>query len=147
MILVPEIRDPVVLVGAAQVTLTNAIIDYDVDKHDYDIRRSVINGYGHIVSRGDFFTGRIDWHGITLSQYIAFKALQGTTVRLWPFGVGGISGSSPAQYYPFVDVIVNSVAPYHRNSVWVYDALIISVVSQAKYTLARALNTGLAPET
>lgn len=143
MIVVPDIQFPVMLVSGSQLTLTNATIDYNMDRHDHEVRRSVINGDADIVSRGEYFDGRIDWHFLAYTSYTAMKALQGTTVRLWPFGTGAIGTTQPQLYYPYVDVLITSVRPYHRNTIYVYDAAIIEFVSKSQYTIVRAADTGI----
>jgi len=144
MILVPEILDPVLKsAGGTSYTLTNAILDYDIDDSTDELVTSVLNGDQAVIEGGDYFRGEIDYHGVSVANYVALKALQRTLCRLWPFGQGSIAGSSPARYYPYVDVIILSVKPYHRNNRLYVDACIISFVSQKYYTLVRAADNGI----
>ncbi|MDD3535354.1 MAG: hypothetical protein PHC50_04325 [Candidatus Cloacimonetes bacterium] len=139
--IVPEVKDPVILVSDVQKTLTGGIISFVPDAHEFDVRRSVINGDADIVSRGEYASGTIDMLSISNADYLIVKALQGTVVRLWPFGTGGIP--STAKYYPYLDVIITRVYPYHRNKIYYLDACIIEFVSENKYTLQRASDTGM----
>jgi len=151
MIILPElkeIKDPVIMLPSGALTLTDALIDYDIDKHDYLARRSVINGHLSVSSRGEYFEGSIDVFDITRANYLALKGLVGSTVRLWPFG-SGQAQSAPAKYYPYVDVVILTFTPYHRNNAYYLDAAIITFASQKPYTLKLADNTGIIvdPET
>lgn len=144
MIIVPDILSPVIRTTAGvSYTLTNAICDYDIDALDAEVVRSVLNGDQALISRGEYFGGEIDYYGLSLATYLAMKALQGAVVRLWPLGSGAIGTTSPQYYYPYVDVILSSVRPYHRNSKLYLDAVIITFTSQKYYTLARAIDNGL----
>lgn len=146
MIYVPAILDPEIMTAAnVRYNLVNAIVDYNIDDHQFELVRSVIDGTGEMLSWGEYFRGSITYYDMTLSVNNAIKALQGAQVRLWPFGVGGISGTS--LFYPWVDVILVSVRPFHRRSAYYLDALIIDFESQKPYTLARASTSGLPPET
>lgn len=144
MILFDPIGNPKIETEAgAYLTLTNAVVNYDIDVHDYELLRSVINGSADIISRGEYFKGSIDWHGGTAANHTTLKALQGVAKRLWPFGTGQIAGSDPERYYPYVDVIVTRVYPYHKNSQYYLDAIIIEFESVMPYTLAQATDTGI----
>ena len=144
MILVPAILDPVIKSAAGtSYTLTNAVVDYSIDDLDAELVTSVLNGDQALLSRGEYFSGTIDYYNISLANYLAIKALQGALVRLWPIGTGAIGSTSPQYYYPYVDVIITSVKPYHRNRKLYMDAMIITFVSQKYYTLARAIDNGL----
>lgn len=143
MILVPEIKDPALIIDSTQTTLTGAFVDYNPDAHDYSMRRSVIDGTANLVSRGHYFKGTIDWFSLTIAQYSKLKAAIGTVVRLWPYGTGIIPSSSPQTHYPYVDVIILEVRPYHRGNVHYIDAVIISFESAAPYTIIRAPDNGL----
>ncbi len=141
MILVPTIKDPVLRYDGTSYTLTNAIPDYQIDEPDFDLVRSVIDQTAHIIERGEFFKGSIDYYGISVSTYTAIKALKGRVVRLWFYGNGSIPDTM--YYYPYVDVIITSVRPYHRNRKYYYDACIIEFESQTTYTMQRASDTGI----
>ncbi|MDD2230786.1 MAG: hypothetical protein PHY48_15475 [Candidatus Cloacimonetes bacterium] len=148
MILIPEIREPVILVNEAQMTLSNASIDYDPDDHDYTMYRSVINGAAILVSRGEYFKGTIDVFDITFTNYSTIKSIVGQVIRLWPFGTGfwPLPPAPAVGYYPYVDVLITKVSPYHRNNAFYIDACIISFESEMPYTLSLATDTGLPPE-
>ena len=143
--IVGEIKDPAIMVGSTQVTLTGGIIDYQIDEHDYSIERSPINGHADIISHDEYFKGSIDYHGVTHANYLLLKALQATTARIWPLGTGAIAGVTPTRYYPYFDAIITRIYPYHRNNQMYYDACIIEFQSQDPYTLVRAADTGITP--
>lgn len=143
MILVPAIKDPALYLNSALTTLTDAVVDYSPDSHEYTLLRSVIDGTANLVSRGEYFKGSIDWFGMTLANYVNMKAAIGTVLRLWPYGTGSIPNSSPAVYYPYVDVIITEVLPYHRNNAIYIDACIIRLESEKPYALVRAPDNGL----
>jgi hypothetical protein len=142
MILIPEIKSPVIRTqNDTTYTLSNASVDYDIDVPDIEVIKSVINGDQAIINRGDYFNGSIDYFGISQNDYIGIKALQGSIVRLWPFGTGLIPNTNT--YYPYVDVILTSIQPYHRNKKYYIDACILNFVSVHPYSLALATDTGV----
>jgi hypothetical protein len=57
-----------------------------------------------IINRGEYFNGSIDYFGISRNDYISIKALQGSIVKLCPFGTGLIPDTT--KYYPYVEVIL-----------------------------------------
>lgn len=142
MILVPEIKDPALIIDGTQTTLNGAFVDYSPDSHDYQLRRSVIDGTANIISRGEYFRGTIDWHDLSILQYSKLKSAVGTATRLWPYGTGAIPNTSPQTYYPYVDVIITEVRPYHRSNAHYIDAVIISFESEKPYTVTRAPTAG-----
>jgi hypothetical protein len=143
--IVGDIKSPAIWTGSAQLELTDALVSLDVDEHDYSIERSVINGHADIISRDEYLRGNIDYYAVSHANYLVLKDLQGTEKRLWPLGTGAIAGVSPTRYYPYVDVIITRVYPYHRNNAMYYDACIIEFESVDPYTLARAADTGISP--
>lgn len=143
MILIPTISDPVLKsAGGTSYTLINAICDWNIDESDDELLTSVINGDRTLLQKGNYFNGEIDYYRLSVATYVALKALKGTLCRLWPFGQGAIGQTTPQYYYPYVDVLVTQVKPYHRESKYYIDACIISVVSHKYYTLVRATDTG-----
>ena len=143
MILIPEIKSPVIRTqDNTTYTLSNASVDYDIDIPDIEVIKSVVNGDQAIINRGDYFNGSIDYFGISKNDYIGIKALQGSIVRLWPFGTGLIPQDT-SSYYPYVDVILTSIQPYHRNKKYYIDACIINFVSVHPYSLTLASDTGV----
>jgi len=143
MILIPEIKDPVIYMNEASTTLNGAYVDYSPDSHEYSLRRSVIDGTANLISRGEYFIGSIDWHGLSLANYRKLKDAVGTVIRLWPYGRGPIPNTSPQSFYPYVDVIIKEVRPYHRNNAYYVDACIIRLESEKPYTLVRATDSGI----
>lgn len=143
MIHVPEILSPSIKSAAGTVyALTNAVVDYNIDELDSELVKSVLNGDQAVLTRGEYFSGTIDYYGMNYDTYAAIKALQGAVVRLWPLGTGAIGTSNPQYYYPYVDVLFTSVRPYHRNSKLYLDALIITFSSQRYYSLHKAADNG-----
>ena len=146
VIYVPVIRNPEVMSAAnVRYELVNAVVDYNIDDHQFELVRSVIDGTADVISYGEFFNGSINYYNMTLAVNNALKALQGKVVRLWPFGVGEIPGTF--LWYPWVDVVLTSVRPYHKKNAYYLDALIMEFESQKPYTLARASASGLPAET
>lgn len=143
MILIPEIKDPVLYINESSIPLNGAYVDYSPDAHEYSLRRSVIDGTANLISRGEYFLGTIDWHGLSYANYLKLKAAVGTVARLWPYGRGSIPDTSPQSFYPYVDVIIKEVRPYHRNNAYYVDACIIHLESEKPYTLARAASSGI----
>lgn len=144
MIQVPEVLDPVMRsVAGTSYTLIGANVEYDIDALDAELVKSVLNGDQALLTRGEYFSGQIDYFGMSLADYVAIKALQGAIVRLWPLGTGSIGVTNPQYYYPYVDVLVTSVRPYHRDKKLYMDAMIITFTSQKYYTLVRATDNGL----
>lgn len=139
--IVPEIKDPVVLINNQQKTITGGITTFLPDVHDFDVHRSPITGHADIVSRGEYASGTIDVFDISIADYTSLKGMQGTSTRLWPFGTGGIPGT--ILYYPFVDIIITRVYPYHKNQIYYLDACVIEFISQKKYTLKREQTNGV----
>lgn len=142
MILLPEIKDPIVMLPTGALTLAGAATDYNIDVHDFTAYRSVINGHLSIVSRGEFFEGSIDIFNANKVQYGAIKGLVGNIVRLWPFGAGEVS-LNPLRYYPYVDVLIKTAVPYHKNNALYVDAIIITFASVDPYTVKLAGDTGI----
>lgn len=142
MILVPEIRDPVLRIGSTNYTLTNAVVNYNPDAMEGEEVKSCIDGTYDIIYDGKRFTGEINVPGLTLSLYSVLKGAERTLVRLWPFGTGSIAGTSPERFYPYVDVILSEVRPYHDQNRWYIDAAILRFVSQKYYVLERATSLG-----
>ena len=143
MIALPDgVKTPVVRFNDVNYTLTGGVPDYDIDVPDYDLFKSVINGDRELLSRGKYFGGKITVFGVTRATMALYRSMAGTLVRLWPFGQGGITGSNPARYYPYVDVIVLSCVPFHDAQKYYMDACVLSVASQKYYELVEAVDIG-----
>ena len=143
MIGLPDgIKTPVVRFGSTNYTLSGAVPDYDIDALDYDMFTSVINGDRELLSRGKYFGGKITVFGVTRTTMALYRSMAGTVVRLWPFGAGSITGSSPARYYPYVDVIVVSCVPFHDAQKYYMDACVLTIASQKYYELQEAVDIG-----
>lgn len=143
MILVPEILDPVMRYGTTDYTLSKAITDYDIDQNIGEVVESVIDGTVSSIHHGKRFSGEITVYGISAATYASYKALERLTVRLWPFGRGGIPNTSPAKYYPYTDVHIEAVTPFHADNKLFIDAAIIRFKSVSYYTMVQASDTGI----
>lgn len=142
MIIVPTIQDPMLRISNTNYVLTNGVINYNADAMEGEEVKSCIDGTVDYIYNGKRFTGEINVPGITLATYGVLQGAERTLVRLWPFGAGAIAGRSPARYYPWVDVIISEVRPYHDQNRWYIDAAIIRFVSQKYYVLAQATSLG-----
>lgn len=142
MITVPEINAPVIRYDGDKYELVNAVVDYEFDDADTDVLQSVLNGDREIVEHGEHFSGVIDYKPNDLSTYNALKAMQGKVVRLWMFGDNDGTAIVTGEYYPYCDVIITVVKPYHRSKLLYLDAMMIQFVSEKVYTLARAADKG-----
>jgi hypothetical protein len=142
MILVPEILDPVIRIDTTLHTLTNAITDYNPDAVQGEDVESVIDGTASIIYKGKRFNGEIVVYGINKALFDALRAAERTVVRLWPYGRGTIPNTNPQKYYPYVDVLLREVTPFHKDNALYLDAMIIKVKSQSYYTLTQAADTG-----
>lgn len=144
MMYLPTVGAPVIKTAAGTVyTLASGILEYEIEK-DQELLKSVITGARAVLDRGTWFGGEIDYfQPANLAEYAALKALKGATVRLWPFGAGTIPNANPLKWYPYVDVILVDVKPYHRKSKYYLDALILSFESAAEYTLTWANDDGM----
>lgn len=142
MIALPAIGTPVIRFGTTNYALTDVSPEWDIDQHDYDLLKSVINGDRELVAKGKYFGGKITIYNVSRANMALYRSMNGTVVRLWPFGAGLIAGTSPARYYPYVDVIVLSVVPFHESQRYYMDACVLTVASQKYYTLAEAADMG-----
>lgn len=145
MIIVPEIKDPVIRYNDVSYTLTNAITDYNPDEPVGRVVRSCLNGAANVIHKGKIFTGSITLYNITHATLQAFKGMERKIVRLWPLGTGPIPNS--IQFYPYVDVLIDKITPFHAENKLFIDAIIISFESKAYYTLKRATDNGLGSPT
>lgn len=142
MILVPEIRDPMLRYNNTNYTLVNAVTDYAPDAVQGEVTESVIDGTVSMIYKGKRLEGEITVYGLTLANYDAYKAMERHTARLWPLGAGTIPNTNPQKYYPYTDVFIVSVTPFHKNNALYQDACIIKFKSVSYYTLARANDYG-----
>lgn len=147
MIIVPEIKDPVIRYNDVSYTLTNAITDYNPDEPVGRVVRSCLNGAANVIHKGKLFTGSITLYNITHATLQAFKGMERKTVRLWPLGTGSIPGTNPPKYYPYCDVLIDKITPFHAENKLFIDAIIISFVSKTYYTLNRANDNGIGTPT
>lgn len=145
MIIVPEIKDPVIRYNGESYTLTNAITDYNIDEPVGRVVRSCLNGTANVIHKGKLFTGSITLYNITPSALQTYRGMERKIVRLWPFGTGPIPNS--IQFYPYVDVLIDKITPFHAENKLFIDAIIISFESKAYYTLNRATDNGLGSPT
>lgn len=143
MIIVPEIKDPVIRYNGESYTLTNAITDYNIDEPVGRVVRSCLNGTANVIHKGKLFTGSITVYNINTTTLNTYKAMERQTVRLWPVGQGGIDGTNPPKYYPYVDVIIVNMTPFHHENKLFMDAVIISFESKSYYTLRQAFDNGI----
>ncbi len=142
MILVPEIKDPCLRYNSTDYVLTNAVTDYNADSVQGEVTESVIDGTVSMIYKGKRLEGEITVYGLTLSNYEAYKAMERQTARLWPLGQGSIPNTNPQKYYPYCDVFIISVTPFHKNNALYQDAAIIKFKSVTYYTLVRAADAG-----
>ena len=144
MIMLPSIGDPVIKSAAGtSYTLTRGIIGFDIED-DSELVRSVINGHQTIIQgSGEFINGTIDVYALSLADMAAIQSLKYTSVRLWPFGRGAIPATTPTKYYPYVDVVLTKVYPYHAKSRMYLDAIILTFASVDPYTLSWAADSGM----
>ncbi len=142
--IVPVIKIPYILCPVTEYdyTLSNSSIE-DNYIHDHEVVKSIINGHKSIISNGNFYEGTIIVRGVGNSLLGDYQDLQGNVVRLWPYGTGVVT---TGKYYPYVDVIISEVLPFHDQQQHWRDAVLISFVSQDPYTPALATDDGLPQE-
>lgn len=142
MIGLPSIGDPVIRYNNVNTTLTNATIDLSIDEFEGEFVQSVINWKEGFIEKGERFLAEITVTGISKSTYNTLKGVKRKKLRLWPFGVGAVHNTTPQKYYPYVDVIVREVRPFHHNNMLFIDGVVMKVVSESHYTLEYAVDTG-----
>ncbi len=145
MTIVPVIQDPMIRINYVNYTLSNAVTEYEIDKVDGEVVESVINGDVSMIYKGKRFEGTITVYGLDESTNQIYKGAERTTIRLWPLGVGAIAGTNPQKYYPWCDVFVISVTPFHKDNKLYHDACIIRFKSTSFYTMERAATLGYTP--
>lgn len=139
---IADIADPMIRSGTTNTILTDAITRYDMDVEDGEVVESVIDGTVDMIHRGKRFQGEIVMYGVSHTNYTLYKAWERNTVRLWPWGAGGISDTSPTKYKPYMDVFVTEVMPFHKDNDHYQDACIIKFKSEEYYTLAQSNDLG-----
>jgi hypothetical protein len=141
---ISDIADPMVRYDSTNTTLTGAITRYDMDVEDGEVVESVIDGTVDMIHRGKRLQGEIVMYGVSYANYTTYKGWERDTVRLWPWGAGAISDTSPTKYKPYVDVFVTEVLPFHKDNDHYQDACIIKFKSEEYYILERASDLGYA---
>lgn len=141
MISLPVLQDPMVRYNYTNTTLTGASADYSIDELEGEMVQSVIDGTPNVIVKGERFSGEIVVSGISKATYDALKAMKRQTVRLWPFGAGAVTGALN-KYYPWTDVLIQEVRPYHKDSLYFVDGAVIKFISLAYYTLDYATSLG-----
>ena len=140
MIIVPEIRDPWLRISNTNYELVNAVTDYEIDSPDMEEVESVINGDADVIYKGKRFRGEMTLYGLSAATLGVLKGAERTVIRLWPLGMGPITGTN--KFYPWVDVILLKVTPFHDNNALYQDAAIIAFASQKYYTLKQENRLG-----
>lgn len=144
MINLPEIRDPIVGISTTNYTLTNAVTAYEIDAADAEEVESVIDGTAGMIYKGKRLRGDITMFAIEATTLTALKGAERTSVRLWPFGAGLIPGKDD-KFYPWTDVLLLEVIPFHADNALYQDAVIIRFKSVAYYEVAWASSLGYTP--
>lgn len=129
--------DPVVVNGATSVTLTGCEMpELDFNEHDFILHKSVVTGKRKIVSKGTYFSARVNLRGFTYTVYGNLKAMRGATVTFYPYGTGNITIGGVTYSAPSITCLCTKAKFYHHNNMIFTDGCLLELVSEGYYELA-----------